>query len=148
MQRVEGPTLCPENVELIWWIFWLEKVFAGWLDLCPSFLWMIGGTCELWEPQPESEDDLSDGISSQNMTTRLSVDLDVIEFLFLDLDFRHTPNILYRPSDTSNLKKHYPFIPPWSCSCSQAHTIIILIPLWEWEGGKKVPKWCCKIHQV
>lgn len=120
--RVEVPTLCPENVDCIWWIFWQDNVFVGRLDLlifCPSFLWTFEGIPKLWETQPESVD-LSEGISSQNMTTRLSADPDVIKFPFLDLDFIRTPNILNRPSGKSKLKKNHPLISLCSCSFYQA----------------------------
>lgn len=105
MHRVECPTLCPENGALIWWNF----VVVGWMGLVMlscSFLWTFKGAPELREPQPESVDDLSDGISSQNMTTRLSAvpaDPSVTKFRFLDLDFRRTPNILNQSSGASKL---------------------------------------------
>lgn len=142
MHRVEWPTSCPENGALIWWIFWLENVVVGWMGLVMlsrSFLWTFEGPPELREPQPESVDDLSDGISSQNMTTRLSevpANPSVTKFRFLDLDFRRTPDILKRPSGTSKLKKtsiHFTAV-LFTFPCVQRHQTTLLILQWE---GKK-----------
>lgn len=147
--RGAGPT-CPGNKECRWLIFWEENVVVGRLLIfCSSSLWTFEGTPELWDTQPERRD-VSDGISSQNMTTRLSADPDVINLRFLELDFIRTPNISkIDPVANQDSKKssiHFTtFL--FTLPGAPSHKTILLSPF-VGEFKKKVSKRCCQVHQV